>query len=220
MARNTEKNIATSVSGNGQAVADFDTARFEVVATGTGKTGPAAKTELLDTIKKLRDIYDGLEREGAAAKLKTHISVGPNWDYTTRGNKTLVGYVARYAMSFHLNNLDMVSDVHDRLTNVEGTEAHSPTFDVTNKSELSTEALRNAFEQVQKRFENECEVLGKRSSDFEIDSWNVYYNEDRGPVRAHSAMLESTPGASPAAIEINAGKAEIGCQLTVNYTRK
>lgn len=211
--------IVTNARATGRAEAAFDTARFSVSADATGKTGPAAKEALKDVVTELRGLYDTLETEGVAERIRTSVSVQPNYDYK-RTSKKLVGYTARYTMSFRTTDLDKVSQIHDALTKVDGVAVDAPTFDVKNKTELSKQALEDAFKKCQARFESECIVLGKDPNQFEVGNWGVSYSEDhqRGPVRALSAVAEGMGGGD--AIAIESGKAEVTTRLQVSYIRK
>lgn len=218
--RNNE-NIVTSVSAQGSAVADFDIARFSVTATADGKTGVKAKETLRAVALQLSDLYTVYKKEGLAENLRTNVSVQPRYDWKRNPQPTLVGYTAKYDMVFHTTNLDKVSAIHDALTNIEGVQAEAPTFDIKDKSALSKEAFEAAFDKCQDRFKSECAVLGKDVSRFEVGSWDVYYSEDRQDVgvRTLSAMNNTMPEMDEA-ITIHSGKADVSCQLTVNFVHR
>lgn len=214
--------IVTSVSAEGSAEAEFDTARFSVKAEARGKTGPDAKKALKEEASKLRSLYDAFEAEGYAEKIRTSVSVNPDYDYKSRTRK-IVGYVASYSMSFRTTSLDKVSAIHDALTKIDNVAVHPPTFDVKDKSELSKLALKSAFSKCQDRFESECVILGKDPKQFEVGTWNVSYSEDnyRQPVRALSAMAEAPMGGgNEEAIAIESGKAEVTVRFQAHYVRK
>lgn len=211
----------TSANAEGVAVADFDMARFSATTSAVGSTGKEAKDSLKKTVDKMVSLYDSLKAEGVAENLRTNVSVQPKHEYNRNGEPKLVGYEAKYSMVFHTPDLDKVSKIHDSLTNINGVQANEPTFDVKNKSSLSKEAFKVAFDKCQDRFASECAVLGKDPNDFEVGSWNVHYSEDdrRGVgIRTMSANVAYEAAESP--IEIHAGKAEVTCRLSVSYVPK
>jgi len=119
--------------------------------------------------------------------------------------------------------LEKVSEIHDTLTNLERVEASSPTFDVKNKEQLSRVALKKAFEKAEKRIKDECETFGIDRNLLQVSAWNARYGEDHeyGAVRAMSAMAAPASGRnSEPDFELNPGKAEITCSLSVSYAWK
>jgi len=220
--RNDDK-FVTSVSAQGAAVADFDMARFVASASATGETGKEAKEASKTVVSKMTELYESYKEEGAVENLRTNVSVAPKREWEHRsGEHKLVGYTANYGMVFHTSELDKVSKIHDSLTNITGVTVDEPTFDVKNKSELSTQALKKAFDKCQKRFESECKVLGKDPKAYTVGSWTVRYSEDEKyrsravrTMTANAALEENSN-----AIEIHAGKAEVTCDISISYIKR
>jgi uncharacterized protein YggE len=216
---------ATTINVTGKVTDKFDTARFQVNASMAAKSGPEAKEKILPTVRKLDEYYQSLASKSLAEKLKTSLHVQPHYVYdkTSNGNK-LTGYVAVYSLSFHTSNIDEVTNIQDMLTSMENVQVSPPSFDVKNKAELSNKALKLAFEKAQKRLAEQCEVLGVNVKNLEIVSWNVTYSEDRN--NHHMEAMSFVGAGVRAAVnspepqfQINPGKAEVTCSLSVVYGR-
>lgn len=215
------EDVVTQVSAIGTAVADFDMARFVVTATTKGDTGAEAKAALKQVVSELSKLYESFQSEGAVENRLANTSVAPRQEYDVQKcEHKLAGYQATYNLVFHVSDLDKVSQIHDALTNIEGVQANEPTFDIKDKSALSKQAFKNAYEKCKERFESECAVLGKNSGQYTVGRWNVHYSEDdryNGGVRTMTANVGGF--ADDDAIQIHAGKAEITCNLSIYFVK-
>lgn len=249
----------TTVAAQGEAEAPFTLAHFHLNLVATATTVPVAKTRLGVAISQLNAALEALKTnlslDFVKNSLRTSSSVQDVYDYNrTTGEQTHKGYNINYYMSFDIDNLDRVGAVYDALTylNVSDTAnvkltISNPDFSLKNRDRLNKRALKNAFRQVQDRFETECEVLGLDPLTFEIVSWEANYSDSQRSDRVGKNMRSalgrpaasalggkvgeafgaasediggSVEGAGMPVIDFNVGLATVTVNLEVGYTRR
>lgn len=217
----------TSVNVTGVAEADYDTAFFSIAIEGRAKTGAAAKDKARPVIDQVNACLASLEKEGigfAKDKAKAEFEVAADMEYDGRRQKP-VGYVATYTLRVSTECVDQASKIHDKLSSVEGAQVASPSFKVKDLEALHKEALKDAKAKADKRFTDECEILGIDQAECTLQSYQTRYDESESagarPMRAQLALMsdsyESAGGGGPPPVEIKAGKAIIKVQLTCTY---
>lgn len=217
----------TAVNATGVAIADYDTALFTVTVEGRGKTGPKAKDAARTTINGLTACLAALEKEGvqiAKDEMTTDLTVGEEKTYDRNsGQQKSAGYLATYSLQFKTESVDRASEIFDKLSSVEGAQVQSPDFRVKDIAALQKEALKDAKAKADRKFQDECEILGLDKSNYELVTYQARYDESESagarPMRAMAAMAspESVGGGGPPPVDIKAGKATIRVTLTLTY---
>ena len=208
-----------SISSDGTAIATFDGAEFNLEVKGAGKTGPRAKENTRAVMNKIYQAVQGLENEGASFDQdRTRSSLSVEMAYKrTSGGQVFDGYLARFKICLYTEKMDKIAVIHDALTSIEGAEVQSPTFKLndTQKNRLQDEAFVSAVALGKSRFEIQARALGFDPDDFEIDSWNTYYNATRG-----RSFKNCVIGDANETVAVKAGKADVSITLTTEYIRK
>ncbi len=219
----SEKHFLTTSNVTGVASAAYDTVIFTCNVQGTGLTGPKAKEAARPAIDALIATLDALEKDGLKIDregLRAEPNVQPAYDYdsSTRRN-TPVGYTASYTLTFQSCSVESASEVHDKLTEVNGVTANAPAFKLKNLTKLHSRALRDAKAKRDARFKDECKVFGLDPDDYCVDSYQPSYDESESAgaqLYAHAAAShESVGGGSP--VKIKSGRATVTVRLTSNY---
>lgn len=222
----------TSVSDIGVAETDYDVVRFSVTVEGKGKTGPAAKEAARAGIDATRAAITALEADGVKIdkdKLRATISVDVHQKYDRQsGEQKKDGYQATWTCTFSSTSVDRASEIQDKLTSVPDAQVAAPDFKVLDIAALERDALEDAKKKVDRRFTDQCAVLGIREADCSLASFDARYDRSESagarPMRASLALMsatnESAGGGGPPPVEIKAGKAQIKVTLTVTYQRK
>lgn len=244
-------NISTTVAAQGQAEAPHDLAHYHVVLKADGTTVPTAKARLKKQVEELMTSIEAMRQkinvEFVKHSLRTNTNVQQKyeWNEKKRENEPC-GFHATYTLSFTIDDLDKISEVYDALTNLDKVAVANPSFSLKNRDKLNKKALKKAFENVQSRFEEECNVLGLASSDFEVGTWEVSYSDSQRSDRVAKgvrvfAAASGRPGAAPVGavmgaeiesaafggageedtlLEINPGNATVTVNLEVGYIRR
>jgi uncharacterized protein YggE len=248
---------ATTVAAQGSAEAPYERAVFGLNLSGHSTSPTNAKRILAEAITELNQTLDGLKEklsfEFVKNSLQTSSNVQPwhEWD----GNKQVFrGYQVYYGMSFEIDNLDLVSRVYDALTSLVSVgddvkvSVGTPSFSITprTRERLNKKALKKAWQNVEDRFETECDVLNLDPGAFEVATWETGYSDSRrsdrvsnrlGGVRAmaagapamalaQSASIESasfadaSDGGGAPLIEIQVGQATVTVNLEVGFARR
>ena len=242
-------NISTTVAAQGQAEAPHNLAHFSLTLRDEGSTVPAAKARLKKQVETLNASLEAMKTkltlEFVKNSLRTNSNVQQKWEYNQKKRENeFAGYEATYSVNFTIDDLDKVSEVYDVLTNLEKVQVAHPSFSLKNRDRLNKKALKRAFENVQARFEEECNVMGLNAADFEVGTWEVNYSDSRrsegvgarlgaralaagAPVGAvYSPQLESASleiGADAeedTLLEITPGNAIVTVNLEVGYIRR
>ncbi len=219
----------TSVSDTGVAEADYDVVRFSVTIEGKGKTGPAAKENARAGIDATTATIKALEADGVNVdrdRLKASLSVNAHQKYDRQsGEHKKDGYLATYTVTFSSTSVDKASDIQDKLTSIPDAQVAPPDFKILDLAGLQRKALIDAKAKVDRRFDDQCAVLGVRETDCALASWDVRYDDSESagarPMRAAMAMESvAHDGGGPPPVEIKAGKARVKATLTITYQRK
>lgn len=218
----------TNVFATGVAEADYDVVRFSVTIEGKGKTGPAAKENARAGIDATTATIRALEADGINVdrdRLKSSLSVNAHQKYDrASGEHKKDGYLATYTVTFSSTSVDKASDIQDRLTSIADAQVAPPDFKILDLAGLQRKALIDAKAKVDRRFDDQCAVLGIRESDCSLASYDVRYDDSESagarPMRAAMAMSPESVGGGPPPVEIKAGKARVKATLTISYQRK
>lgn len=218
----------TEQRATGLARAPHDRVAFNVSLEARGDTGPKAKDRAKEIIREhLNPALQELERRGVKFDKddqNASYSVQPSqrWD----GNRQIPdGYVATFSLHLETSEVDRASEIQDVLTSVEGVEVSNPSFSVTpeKRRELQKLAVKEAYRVVRERFETECEVLGMKPEDFEINSWTPTYS-DRPRHQFQNfiaaASMEAAGGGGPDEMAVESSLASVEVTLSVGFRRK
>jgi uncharacterized protein YggE len=203
---------------------------------GRGKTAAKAKEELTKATTQLNEIIKAFEAAGmviTSGTLRSSASVAPHMVYKNHEH-VKDGFKATSHIQFQTESMDVVNDLYDALISVdsESLSVSSPTFKIKKIAELQELALKDAWERVRSRFNSECKVLGVASSSYVLANYVVTYDDSLEAEKESGFENYSAPsrgaqtyactsiniiGETPA---INAGKANIGANLTVSFIAK
>lgn len=239
-------NISTTVAAQGQAEAPHNLAHFSLTLKDEGSTVPVAKARLKKQVEALNaaliSMKTNLSLEFVKNSLRTSSNVQQKWEYNQKKRENeFTGYQATYSVSFTVDDLDKVSEVYDVLTNLDKVQVNHPSFSLKNRDRLNKKALKRAFENVQARFEEECNVMGLRIDDFEVGTWEVTYSDSQRSDRVAKGVRAFAAGAPIGAameesasfgaagggaddedtlLEITPGNATVTVNLEVGYIRR
>lgn len=203
-----------TITAKGQADSGFSHASFKLSLSTVAETGPAAK-------EKARPLIDAIlavvteQAEAAqidAARLKTTFSIEPHRVYEENRTPTHRGYKADYSISFSAKNLALATDLHDRLTNLNGITAESPTFHVGDEAEVTQRAFADAWQKAKATFEAQCATVGLSPLDWEIVAW-----EEESAGGGGGKMLSASGGPTT---RIEPGKAIYQVTIGFLFARK
>lgn len=220
----SEKQQLTTVTVTGVATAEYDTAIYTCSVQGTGATGPKAKEAARPAIDALNATLDVLEASGVKidrAGLRAEPDVQPAYEYDASRNRLPRGYTASYMLTFQSSSVDRCSEVHDKLTEIEGVSAPSPTFKIKDLTKLHSKALRDAIRKRDARFKDECKALGLNPDDYIPDGHQASYDESESAGArpyALEAMAAGGPARSP--VKVKAGRSSVTVRLSTPYCRR
>ena len=111
----------------------------------------------------------------------------------------------------------------DELTNIEGAEVDSPTFQINSEQQqqLMDEALKLAVDDAKLKFQKQCELLDKNPDEYEIHSWS---QGGFGGTGITGSAGDSGPSAMNGLqnyskrIVVNSGEAQVTATITLTYT--
>lgn len=216
--------IVTTVSSSGSVAADYNLATFNIGLDHLDDTVPEAKLRLKDKVDQLMLALDNIKSthqvELIKNSLKTSINVQPHYEYGKNNKTKLVGFMASYVMSFKISDMDKVSIVYDQLTSLPEVTVQNPQYQVKHADKLKKKALEKAWNSVEERFTEECEVLGLKRENYEVISWRVNYNDHNREYGAKVMALSAGVSRSmtaPDPIDLFSGQANIMVDLSVNY---
>lgn len=219
---------AVSVDAHGNATADHDRVAFSLNTEVVKPTLAAVKAELLARIDNLKKTYAELAQRTDtkldADTLSTNSTIVKNQLYDRKKEEYVQkGYKGVYVVSFESAAPDEASTIYNALTDLEEFNVLAPQFKLKHQEALKRVALEDAHRRLLERFATECRVIGKDPASYEIATWNVNYgHQDRGGVRAYSAVAGSPKIARVAVdeveeIEIQASKAVVTVYLTATF---
>ena len=219
----------TTQSATGIAQGKFDNVSFNILIEGRGNTGPEAKNQTREAVEALQTALNQLKSQGITFKdnedrSTLRLSKEHRYDEET-GRNIFSGYLACYTLKVVSEDVEKTSEIQDVLTSISGAEVASPQFgqEPTTRRSLQKIALSSAFEVIRERLAEECEVLGLNVNDFEIESYNVNYTQQRPNAYSNANFVaedafEAAGGGAP--IEIKSGLADVGVTLNVSWRRK
>lgn len=222
----------TSISAQGFVIADYDTAHFNLSFSVIAPKAKKAKQDLKEGQELIQKTLEQLQNKGlkmGQSTYRVNSSVNPNYVYNREnGINELKGQLATYSVSFQTQNLEMVNEVYDTLSDLDLNQltVNSPGYSIKAESELKQQALKDAWEVAKGIFTNQCEVLGLKSSDYVVKSWNVDYSGNTsGKARNYTNTMigSSVEGSSydeSSAIQLNSGRAKVQVTLTADYKKK
>lgn len=223
--------VVTSIVAGGFVVAEYDTAHFSLSFNEYAPKAKAAKAKLKKGVERVNAALADLKERGLVMVTGTYLTgptVTPN-DVYDRVKQVNVrdGQRATYNVSFQTQNMELVNEIYDELSDLDLNEINvpSPTYSVKAIAALKQQALEDAWRVAQVLFANQCSVLGLDVNNFNVATWQVNYSgqEYGGKFRNSTVALNANFGGGgddDDAIAINAGKAKVQVNLTVNYTRK
>jgi uncharacterized protein YggE len=228
------ENSVTSVAAKGVALAPFDQTVFNLKTWANHETSSSAVRSLL----KPRVTFLQEKLQEACAKFDIKILEGSkvvntfvikHSPFNRNSQKYQEEYYGEYTFSFTLPSLEKVNELYDALSGLDFVSVSSPQFVLKNKKKLEKKALKDAFNKVQKRFAEECEILGLDVNQFIIDAWEASYSDTGRSQNVYTSSADATEGTVGCAaggsahndmIDIASGMAEVTVNLEIAYRRK
>ncbi len=221
----------TQIDAKGFVTADYDTATFFLSFSELAPKAKAAKDKLKAGVAQITKTLEALQAKGLTwgkTTFRTSVAVNPDYVYNNNTHvNELKGQKATYAVTFQTQNLELVNEAYDVLSELDLREysVSSPVYSVRAVAELKQQALADAWSTAQVLFTNQCRVLDKEPNDYEVASWQVNYNGGgsmgkgrnftNGMVGAQAASFDSDD-----AIDLNSGRAVVEVLLSASYVRK
>lgn len=210
--------IQVEVTGSTETA--FTSASFRAHVTTFGDTGPEAKEKAKSTVESIKAVIARFaERAGIETdRVKTTFDVDVNKVYDRNtGVQTFNGYRAVYTAAFSAKNVAEATAVHDALTSIAGVEAPTPVFHADNSPEVFRRAFQDAATKAQTRFNDQCDVLKLRASNFECVNWVIPRNHGGGG--KVMALAGSANGGDDGPIEVEPGRAVLDVTVTFYFQK-
>ena len=215
--------IVTSVRATGTVSTDYDRASFTIGLETRAKTKKEAMVALKAKVAALAafvdaEIDDAIEPNGRLS------SYGDQqlWSEAQRGKKPVrEGHLAWYRLTFWTDRMDEIDEIQDKLASYEDGSVTPVSYELKDERPLQKSAIQAAYDNAMRQFHDECTVLGKDPAAYEVRSWNVNYQQNRGAQRG--VMMAKTLAASAPeapAIENDGGKASVSVNLILNFAEK
>lgn len=145
-----------NVTGQGTVTVEPDTATIQVGIVSEGSTAKEAQqknnTDSQSVINTLKDL--GIEEKN----IKTAwYNINPQYDYSSSDrSQRLIGYQANHSLSVKITNLDLVSQVLDKVTEAGANNINNVQYTVENKQNALEQARKLAAQDAQ----NKAQKLG------------------------------------------------------------
>jgi uncharacterized protein YggE len=214
--------IVTSVRAMGTVETDFDRARFTISLEAKGKTKKEAVRALKAKVAEIDKYIDGMCSDVIAAD--SNLSAYGDqqiWGEAPRGKKPVAeGHLAWYRRTFATDEMDKVDEIQDALAAHPDGNVAPVSFELKDERPLHKAAVKDAYQNAMRQFQDECEILGKDPKNYEVRSWNVNYQQSHGSQRAMFGVASASAAPEAPAIENDAGKASVTININLNFTEK
>jgi uncharacterized protein YggE len=164
---NSEPTRTLSVSGNGQASAQPDTA---TVTLGVETQDTEASAALTQNSEQMQAVIDALEEAGVAAKdIQTQsIQLTPRYEQPpqpqgstqTQGPPQLVGFVATNTVQVLVRDLSSLGELLDAAVQAGGNQIQGISFEIEDPSALLDQAREAAWEDAMHKAEQLVKLAG------------------------------------------------------------
>lgn len=219
-------NVCT-ISGSATVPGEFDRVSFTVRIRGNGSTSVEAKEKVkapLDALEALMALIQSDGRIKFSQRVTSPFSVSreDRWD-DERDEYIFSHYAACYSLTFVVNGTEHTTFLMDELTNIEGVEVDSPTFQINSeqRQQLMDEALKLAVEDAKKQFQKQCDLLGKNTEDYEVHGWSQGGFGGTGITGcagdSNASAMNGIQNYSKRII-VNSGVAKVTASITLSYT--
>lgn len=151
-----------SVVGTGTVMAMPDVAEMSISLTHTAATTGAAQREVNRMVGQALDILKGFNIEDKNINTAS-LTFSPQYQFTA-GQRSLIGQNARQTIAFSVgdiqNNSERVSQIIDKLVQINGIELNQMNFNVKDNSDLFVQARELAFQKAREKAEQFAELSG------------------------------------------------------------
>lgn len=207
-----------SASGEGKVFASPDIVRINAGISNTAKTTKLAQENVN---QKLNVILGVLEQNDIPKKdIKTnHLSIHPEYEWTERGGRQLVGQRASQNLTIKISDIDKTPEratqIIDALAEINGLELGSVDFDIEEKKELFSKAREEAFEKAKQKAAEYAE-LGDVTllKPVNISDVTVQYNP---PVFSNVARMDMAEKQALGGSSLSAGQLEVTAMVNVVF---
>ncbi|MAG11541.1 MAG: hypothetical protein CMI52_01905 [Parcubacteria group bacterium] len=207
----TRDSVVVHITGTGEHRAPFDLVSFTVTCKAHAQTSREAKKKLDGELQPLLTFFAGLEERGVIARKASTSDVGYAYKRVDREHLR-DGFEATYMLVFSTKQMELVNGLFDDLTELSDEYiVSSPSYLIEDSQGAESEALKAAWEDVQRQLKEQCELLGKNHEHLVICYWqtgDTFESHGKGTVRANAAGLSD---------RLFAGKAVVKVHLTVGY---
>lgn len=220
----------TQIDAKGFVTADYDTATFFLSFSELAPKAKAAKDKLKVGVAQITKTLEALQAKGLTwgkTTFRTSVSVNPDYLYNNNTHvNELKGQKATYAVTFQTQNLELVNEAYDVLSELDLREYNvsSPAYSVRTVADLKQQALSDAWVTAQTLFSNQCTVLRLDEGQYEVAGWQVNYNGGgsmgKGRNFTNGIGAQAASFDSDDAIDLNSGRAVVEVLLSVSYVRK
>jgi uncharacterized protein YggE len=201
------------IHAKGITETEFSSASFFARIIAQGKTGPAAKEQIVPIIEKLKKTILGHAESASidTSRLKTTFDVVVDQQ---RNTGEFIGYKAVYTIQFTGKNVIAAPAVHDALTSIESVQAETPIYNVDDSAEVHARAFDDAATKAQIKFEHQCKAVHLNPQYYVIKSWAITEEQPRGKT------LSFREGATAKPVGMEPGKASLEMRVDFTYGLK
>lgn len=194
-------------------MSQWDYATICTKIRGRGKSGPAAKEKTIAAADQVLEVLRKFEIGSEA--LKSTFSLTEDTRYRGDSEHEFLGYKATRHITAFVDRLDILGDLQDALTSIEGVEVEKPALQLSpdHRASLQETALEKAFEKAQRRWKHECKVMGFKPEQYYVGNYTATYS-DKYRNDAGGNNVSTSAGD---ALEFHAGSALVSVELSLNF---
>jgi len=204
-----------SHSATGYVLIQYDYASICMKIHGRGTTGPEAKDQTQQPAEAVFSVLKEFEIKDTEYRSTFDLKENTRYSHESKEHE-FAGYKATRYITVFVRKLEHLSELHDRLTSVNGVEVGQPKLKLLPETRMRAqeEALEQAFKKAKRRWENECRILGLDSSHYyqstpSVDYDGRYDTDVGGEVTQDGDTLH-----------FHAGAALVKVKLSLNYYKK
>lgn len=208
----TDSSETITVSANGEAKAQPDTAVVRLAVEAADSDAATARTAVAENISDVRDALAEMGIEEEQVRTSDYRIYEDRHDPRSTSEDAETTYRARHVLTIDLEETDQVGTVIDTAVDAGATSVHDVRFGLSDdtRQELQNEALENAMSDAQVQASTLAE-----SADLEIDGVASVETVDRRTPRTTYVMEASA--ADGASTDISTGPVSVSAQVTVTY---
>ncbi len=196
------------VTGEARVSAVPDMARLQLGVRQDAKEAVAASRAVAEVLTK---VMGQLSEVGIGAKdmQTTQLSLSPQLDYSGSGAPKKLGYQAQSTLTVTLYEVDQIGSVLDKVLTAGATEFGGLSFDISNRKDLSEQAMQAAVKDARRDAMLLAEAAGMTLGKVTMLTHGM--TPARPPIMMARGMAEAS------AMPVAAGETEVHAQVQMEF---